>query len=84
MMKYFCEVYPRDGHELNAIHDIVNRKFVTIEGCDVGERGHIFAVNGSGVHTSTIFSVDHLCEGDLRITTRNSIYDLTRVDDDET
>lgn len=82
-MKYHCRIYPRENHDLSAIHEIVNGKFVTIEGCNVGERGHIFAVNGGGVHTSTIISIDHLCEGDLRITTQNSVYDLTRIDDDE-
>lgn len=82
-MKYLCNVYPRDGGELNAAHEIVNGKIVTIDGCEVGVRGHIFAVAGGGVHTSTIQEVDYLCEGDIRIVTRNSIYELTRVGRDE-
>lgn len=81
MNTYYCSVYPREGRELNAIHEVVNNKVVTIEGCSVGERGHIFAVNGGGVHTSTIQQVDNLCEGDIRITTRNSIYELTCMGD---
>lgn len=80
-MEYLCNIYPRENCELTAIHEIVNGKIVTIADCEVGKRGHIFGIQGGGVHTSTIQEVDYLCEGDIRIVTRNSIYELTKVGD---
>ncbi len=83
-MKYFCNVYPREGHELTHVHELVNRKVVTdLENINVGERGYIRTIDGGGVHTSTIQEVDYLFESDIRIVTRNSIYDLTRMGDDD-
>lgn len=82
-MKYFCNVYPRDGRELTYVHELVNGKVVTnLENINVGERGYIRPIDGGGVHTSTIQEVDYLCEGDIRIVTRNSIYELTSMDGD--
>ena len=83
-MKYFCNVYPREGRELTCVHELVNGKVVTnLENINVGERGYIRPIDGGGVHTSTIQEVDYLCEGDIRIITRNSIYELTRMGDDD-
>lgn len=83
-MKYFCNVYPHDGRELTYVHELVNGKVVTdIENINVGERGYIRPADGGGVHTSTIQEVDYLCEGDIRIVTRNSIYELTKMGDDD-
>ena len=83
-MKYFCNVYPREGRELTCVHELVNGKVVTnLENINVGERGYIRPIDGGGVHTSTIQEVDYLCEGDIRIVTRNSIYELTNMGDDD-
>ena len=83
-MKYFCKVYPREGRELTYVHELVNGKVVTnLENINVGERGYIRPIDGGGVHTSTIQEVDYLCEGDIRIITRNSIYELTNMGDDD-
>ena len=83
-MKYFCNVYPREGRELTHVHELVNRKVVTdLENINVGERGYIRTIDGGGVHTSTTQEVDYLFESDIRIVTRNSIYDLTRMGDDD-
>ena len=54
-----------------------------LENINVGERGYIRPIGGGGVHTSTIQEVDYLCEGDIRIVTRNSIYELTSMDGDD-
>ena len=83
-MKYFCNVYPREGRELTYVHNILNGKVATnLENINLGERGYIRPIDGGGVHTSTIQEVDYLCEGDIRIITRNSIYELTRMGDDD-
>ena len=83
-MKYFCNVYPRESRELTYVHELVNGKVVTnLENINVGERGYIRPIDGGGVHTSTIQEVDYLCEGDIRIVTRNSIYELTNMGDDD-
>ena len=83
-MRYFCNVYPREGRELTCVHELVNGKVITdLENINVGERGYIRPIDGGGVHTSTIQEVDYLCEGDIRIITRNSIYELTRMGDDD-
>ena len=83
-MKYLCKVYPREGRELTYVHELVNGKVVTdLENINVGERGYIRPIDGGGVHTSTIQEVDYLCEGDIRIITRNSIYELTSMDGDD-
>ena len=83
-MRYFCNVYPRERRELTYVHELVNGKVVTdLENINVGERGYIRPVDGGGVHTSTIQEVDYLCEGDIRIVTRNSIYELTNMGDDD-
>ena len=83
-MKYFCNVYTREGRELTYVHELVNGKVVTnLENINVGERGYIRPIDGGGVHTSTIQEVDYLCEGDIRIVTRNSIYELTNMGDDD-
>ena len=83
-MKYFCNGYPRDGRELTYVHELVNGKVITdLENINVGERGYIRPIDGGGVHTSTIQEVDYLCEGDIRIVTRNSIYELTSMDGDD-
>lgn len=82
--KYFCNVSPREGRELTYVHELVNGKIVTdLENINVGERGYIRPIDGGGVHTSTIQEVDYLCEGDIRIVTRNSIYELTKMGDDD-
>ena len=40
-MKYFCNVYPREGRELTYVHELVNGKVVTnLENINVGERGY--------------------------------------------
>ena len=83
-MKYFCNVYPRESRELTYVHELVNGKVVTnLENINVGERGYIRPIDGGGIHTSTIQEVDCLCEGDIRIVTRNSIYELTNMDGDD-
>ena len=69
---------------MTYVHELVNGKVVTnLENINVGERGYIRPIDGGGVHTSTIQEVDYLCEGDIRIITRNSIYELTRMGDDD-
>lgn len=83
MKKYVCNVYPREGRNLGYVHETVNGKIVTIEDCDVGSRAYIRNIKGGAVHTSTVIEVDYLCEGDIRITTRNSIYELTFMGDDD-
>ncbi len=83
-MKYYCAVYPREGHDLTYVHEMVNGKVVTdLENINVGERGYIRPADGGGVHTSTIQEVDYLCDGDIRIVTRNSVYELTRMGGDD-
>ena len=83
-VKSLCNVYPRECRELTSVLELVNGKVLTnLENINVGERGYIRPIDGGGVHTSTIQEVDYLCEGDIRIITRNSIYELTSMDGDD-
>ena len=82
-MKYFCNVYPREGRELTYVHELVNGKVITdLENINVGERGYIRPLDGGGGHTSTIPEVDYLREGAIRIVTSNSVDALTNTHGD--
>lgn len=86
MKTYYCTVHPRNPDHINPVHEYVNKRNVYLsEKPTVGQRCYIHAVEGSGVHTSLVVSVDNLCDGDIRIVTLNTVYNLVcRGDDDDT
>ena len=77
MKTYYCTVTPRDPNKANPVHEYVNKTNVyLLEPPVVGRRCHIYAVAGGGVHTSLVVSVDYMCDGDIRIVTLNTVYNL--------
>ena len=82
--KYTLRVIPKVGRPHNPIHDTADGKIATIIDATVGKRGWIAFLSDDAMgddtwhrlHTSPVEIVDVFQDGNITVTTKNTIYHL--------
>ena len=85
--KYKLTVNPKEGTAYNPVHDEVNETIATIIDVTIGKCGWLayydeypFEVpSWNRLHTSTVYDVEVDEHGNVTITTRNTVYILTKI-----
>lgn len=81
--KYRLAVNPKKASAYNYIHDCVDGEIVTVIDLTVGKRGWIAIERGIDswhrLHTSIVEQVELLDNGDIRLTTMNTVYVLNKI-----
>lgn len=75
--EYRVTVHPKDGTAYNPLHDELQGAIATNVHFDVGERGYFLAKCPDGeysISTSMVEQVDCFENGNICLTTRNTIY----------
>ena len=82
--KYTLQVIPKAGRPYNPVHDEINGKIATVVDLTVGKRGWIAFLSDNSMgddswhrlHTSPIEIVDVFADGNITVSTKNTIYRL--------
>ena len=84
--KYILKVQPKEGTLFNPLHNEIDGLVATIIDLNVGERG-LFVVNVDNgwqqdwvkISTSTVLDVTVNDNGNVILTTRNTIYTFNKI-----
>jgi len=80
--KYTLSVTPKENRPYNPVHDYVRDATATIVDLKIGQRGWIaysFAPDDwHRLHTSTVEDIQINENGGVTVTTRNTVYTLTK------
>lgn len=86
--KYIIKVAPKGGKPLSHVHQSVHGSIATVIDLTIGKRGSIaYYVNDLGfcpwhrLYTSPIEDVTVDLVGNILVTTKNTLYQLTRITD---
>lgn len=80
--KYILTAAPKPGKRYNPVHDEVNNTVATVIDLTVGERGWIAVYmdyDWHRLHLSTIEDIVWFENGNITVTTRNTVYTLTKL-----
>lgn len=81
--KYIVSVYPKAGRPYNPIHNEIDGSTATIINLNVGERGWVayetFPNVWHRLHLSIIEDIMASENGDLTVTTTNTVYKFVKI-----
>lgn len=80
--KYTLEVRPKEGTHFNPIHSEIDGLTATIVDLPIGERGSFVVDHGYGwmmISTSTVEDVSSDEQGNVTLTTRNTVYIFNKI-----